>query len=143
MIKPLWKGIPAKHLPFVHPIRPNLLGARSDSSNFSVPEKGSYVIVKFEDSIYNPYYIGEIQSTPTHQHLFDEDYPETYGFRDKKNNWFKINKAKEYVEFHHSSGSKIRIEKDGTIYIKSVKDVVWDVAGDFYVKTSTATWVKR
>jgi hypothetical protein len=123
MIDSLFGGISINHLPWVSPIKSVLLGSNSSTSHFSVPEIGTFVIVKFEKTVYNGYYIGEIQSLPTHQSLFDENYPETYGFQDASGNYFKINKSTKTIEVYHSSGTHIVIDQQGNISIQAVGDV--------------------
>jgi len=116
-IPPLFQGIPTDKLPWISPVRPILLGGKSDTSSFSIPELNSYVIVKFEKSIYNAYYLGEIQSLDTHQSLFNENYPFTYGFLDSTGTYLKINKQTKVTEFYHTSGTKITIDAQGNVTI--------------------------
>ena len=45
----------------------------------------------------------------------DEDYPDSYGEIDEAKNWIKVNKAKQHVELVHSSGTSIKIDKEGNV----------------------------
>ena len=101
-------------LPWVFPQNPYGLGGNTNSSSFSVPEVGSElcVVFPFED-VYSPMYIGYWQSKGTHQSLFDDNYPETYGFVDSVGNSVKVNKSTKDVTISHSSGNKIEIDQAG------------------------------
>lgn len=113
-------------LPWVAPLNPFGLGGSNNGSSFSVPEIGSELIVIFPyEEIYFPFYIGYWQSSATHQTDFDEDYPETYGFKDNTGNILKINKDQQYAEIEHSSGAKIKIDNEGSLFI--------DLPGDKHI----------
>lgn len=117
-------------LPWVHPQNPYGLGGKSDSSSFSVPEVGSELIVIFPfRNIYAPVYVGYWQNTINHQTDFDENYPETYGFRDSTGTVFKINKEVGYLELVHKSGTKIMINDAGDLMFDIVGSLSWDIAG--------------
>lgn len=113
-------------LPWVAPLNPFGLGGSNNCSSFSVPEIGSELIVVFPyEEIYFPFYIGYWQSSVTHQSDFDEDYPETYGFKDNTGNILKVNKGQQYAEIEHSSGAKIKIDDEGSLFI--------DLPGDKHI----------
>lgn len=113
-------------LPWIAPHSPTSLGGRSDSSSFMVPELESELVIEFPyESIYAGFYTGFWQSQVTHHGMFNEDYPETYGFSDKQNTFWKVNKRKKYMELSHSSGSYIRFDSTGDIEISSKRNVVF------------------
>ena len=103
-------------LPWVYPVNAFGLGGNNESSSFSVPEIGSELEILFPyDDIYFPFYRGYWQSVLNHQSDFDEDYPDTYGFRDSTGNIFKINKAQNYVDVLHASGLQIHVDAAGNL----------------------------
>lgn len=110
-------------LPWCYPLSPAGLGGKGASS-FQVPDVNSEVIVEFPfDDVYSPHYTGVWQSEETHPGHYDEDYPRSYGTRDAQGNSFKVNRAKGYSEFEHSSGSRIRMTKDSAIEIRAGKSI--------------------
>lgn len=135
VIKDLLEGISIDNLPWIYPRNPYSLGGRVDLSTFSVPEIDSEVSVVFPyNNIYFGFYTGYWQSEITHQTLFDEDYPESYGKIDSTETWWKINKTQEYVEFRHVSETTIRIDKDGNIYIYNPGNVDWDIGKSLHLR---------
>ena len=106
----------ATTLPYCYPHLSPGLGGNADSSGFAVPEVGTELTIEFPfRDVYFPVYTGRWQNGLTHQVEYDEDYPESYGFRDSSGNIFKTNKQKNFTEFLHSSGSSIRFEANGDI----------------------------
>lgn len=61
----------------------------------------------------------------------DVDYPHTYGFTDKSNNYYKINQKSGTAEFVHHSGTRIQIDNDGNVAIVTQKSIKHDVQGDY------------
>ncbi|QJT70942.1 hypothetical protein GR7B_00144 [Vibrio phage vB_VcorM_GR7B] len=106
------------------------LGGTSDDSAFAVPVVGSEVCVEFPFGIYMPVYSGFWQSQATHQTHFDEDYPNTYGFKDATGTYWRINKTKLHTEFRHASGSYIQFDKDGNVFEHTVKDRTETIDGN-------------
>lgn len=116
-------------------------------ASFAVPEIGSTVEVEYPMSDpYFGYYVGASINVNNRNDAFDEDYPNTYGFIDSLNNYFKINKTKETIELRHSSGTYVRINKDGTIdfsckdYNVNAEDVTFNCA-TFNVNTNVTNIV--
>ena len=128
-IKGLFEDSSTDKLPWIFPQNPYGLGGKTDSSSFSVPEVESElcVVFPFED-VYSPMYIGYWQSKGTHQSLFDDNYPDTYGFVDSIGNSLKVNKNTKDVSISHSSGNKIEIDQAGkeTKIVKSDLSVTID-----------------
>ena len=84
-------------LPWAYPLNPSGLGGKPDSSSFAVPEIGSFIQVNFPYfDIYFPFYSGYWQDKTTHQPVFDEDYPESFG-----------SIASDGFEFFHNKKTKI------------------------------------
>ncbi len=70
-----------------------MFGSSSDTQFQCVPDIGSKVLVIFPDlTPYTGEVVGAYDSTTTHNSELDDDYPDTYGFKDSKGNVFKVNK---------------------------------------------------
>ncbi len=123
-------------LPWIQPDNPYGLGGRVDTSEFSVPEINSEVTVHFPfEDIYFGYYKGYWQNTAhSHQILFDEDYPESYGKIDSNVSWWKVNKKKKYTEHFHVSKHTAIVDKEGNsqVYYPGTVDLTID--GDLNLK---------
>lgn len=61
---------------------------------------------------------------------FKDDYPSTYGKIDEAGNWFRVNKSSGLVEFVHSSGTSIKINKAGDVSVNIRGSLQWLVNGD-------------
>lgn len=67
------------------------------------------------------------------------DYPNQYGHIDDAANWYKVNKKEKSVEFVHSSGTSLKVNKTGDValYIAGSlqlvvnKDMVLNVLGNY------------
>lgn len=123
-------------LPWIFPFNPYGLGGKITNSSFSVPEIESELIIIFPYKLeYAPFYIGYFQSTVTHQAvLFDEDYPDSYGFCDPQMFWTKVNKKQEYLELFHYCGLTVRMFDDGNVHINIPKNLIINIEEDFLVK---------
>jgi len=90
---------------------------------FYVPEINSELEIQFpfNGDTYSGQYTGCWESDTTHQGIFNEDYPESYGFRDSQNTYFKVNKKKKYMELHHTSGSSLKFLSQGEIELRGKK----------------------
>jgi len=118
-------------LPWVFPLNPTGLGGGSSSSWFSVPELGSELVVTFPyGDIYSGFYVGYWQTAETHQTLFDEDYPESYGFMDSTGNHYKVNKAQGTMEIQHASGILLKFNQDGSLDLEVPEDLTETIDGD-------------
>ena len=97
------------------------LGTHGNSSNaggLNVPEKGSQVRVYFPShDLTAPYYMGAELNDLNRTTFFDDDYPNTYGYKDSRGNFMKINKARDTVQFQHSSTSNLKIAPDGSMQV--------------------------
>ena len=124
-----------EYLPWISPQNPYGLGGKPDCSGFSVPEIDSEVTVVFPSGdVYHPYYIGFWQSELTRSKLFDEDYPNVYGWLDSQVQWLRVNKAQEYTEiFHEPSEFMLRLYDSGKVHINFPNDLEVKVNGDCFV----------
>jgi len=128
--------IPKEKLPWTYQVYPIGTGENKMSvSTFIVPGIGSKVIIVFptNDPLVS-FYIGELRYEDYQFPELKDDYPETYGFQNKKGDKWYVNMKKETVDFYHHSGTKMHIRKDGTVDIKVVKDVNIDVDGNVTTK---------
>ena len=119
-------------LPWVFPETDHNLGGRPDLSSMSVPEVGSIVEIVFPyDDIYHPFYRGAWQDSDTHQGLFDESYPESYGFIDSVIQWLKINKDNPDVEyFRQTLKDMLKLDKQGNLWINIPKSLILNIGED-------------
>ncbi|QIG71813.1 putative baseplate hub subunit and tail lysozyme protein [Rhizobium phage RHph_TM40] len=126
----IYKGN-TEDLPWVYPNQPTFQGGSGKGSQFSVPVIGSHLSVTFpHGNVYQPFYSGHWQSEKESTGDFDEDYPESYGWRDTSGNVYRQNKKKGTAEYIHMAteedeGSStqssdepklnMKIEKDGSL----------------------------
>jgi len=120
-IKGLFEG-DKESLPFCFPKVSDFLGGSTLSGSVSIPNIDAELEIVFPfNDIYSPYYVGYWRSNKTKLTLFEEDYPNSYGFQDEVGNIFKINKLKKTLDIIHSSGTKISIIEDGSLTFEGVK----------------------
>ena len=104
-------------LPWACPI----LGSCGNSSNaggLNVPEIGSHVRVEFPSKdLTAPYYRGAELNKLNKVTLFDEDYPNTYGYKDSNGNFYKVNKKTGIIDFRHESSSSMQVTADGSLVV--------------------------
>lgn len=131
-IPEIWDGIDVEKRPWIYPLFPPGLGGKSPGlSWFGVPVIGSELVVIFPFQDINfPFYIGFWPNPDNHNADFDEDYPDTYGWRDNDENYVKVNQKQGYIQIHHHSGTNVQIEDDGTVNIDIVKDRNENIDGD-------------
>lgn len=117
---PLYEDIPTDDLPYCYPDLPSFLGGSKDSGMIAIPEIGSTVKVKFfSKDKYIPFYTSAGIDKNNKVTLFDEDYPNSYGFKDSIGNFFKINKTKKQIRLQHSSTSNIYLDENGSVDIST------------------------
>lgn len=113
----IFEDIDTEQLPWCFPLLPSFLGNSKNSIMFSVPEIGSQVRVSFPNrDIYTPFYSSADLTTGNKCTFFDEDYPDSYGFKDSKGNFVKINKKTNEITIQHSTSSNIVIDSFGDFY---------------------------
>jgi len=130
-IKNLTDGIPNEDLPWTYKVYPNGTGENKKSSSLLVPGIGTKVLIVFpSNDIYTSFYFGELLFEDYDFPEVKGDYPETYGFQNKIGDKWYINMKQETMDFFHHSGTKLNIEKDGTINITGVKDINININGN-------------
>mgnify|MGYP006426527685 CR=1 FL=1 len=141
-IKGVIESESVENLLWCYPNSSSLLGGAPDSSSFHVPEIDSELLITFfNKDIYFPVYVGYLQSTLTHQTLFDEDYPESYGFRDSGGTYVRVNKKLEDIFLVHSAsssdGSFFHIDKDGNANVNIKGDLRVKVGGKMFLRIAS------
>ena len=113
----LFEDYATEELPWACPT----LGTHGNSSSaggLNVPEKGSQVRIYFPShDLTAPYSMGAELNNLNKTTFFDDDYPNTYGYKDSRGNFMKINKARDTVQFQHSSTSNLKIAPDGSMQV--------------------------
>ena len=104
-------------LPWASPI----LGSHGNSQDYgglNVPEVGSQVRVTFPSKDFTaPYYSGAELNERTRTTFFDDDYPNTYGYKDSVGNFVRINKERGTAQVQHSSTTNLQVTPDGSIKV--------------------------
>lgn len=104
-------------LPWACPILGSC-GNSASSGGLNIPEVGSQVRVFFPShDLTAPYYRGAELNEFNRTTFFDDNYPNTYGYKDSTGNFYKIDKANKTVQFQHSSSSNLRIAPDGSMQV--------------------------
>ena len=97
------------------------LGSHGNSSSYgglNVPEVGSQVRIDFPSKdLTAPYYSGAELNAVNRTTFFDEDYPNTYGYKDSVGNFTKINKERGTVQFQHFTSTNAQVAPDGSIRV--------------------------
>lgn len=107
-------------LPWIYPKNAVGFGGTPDGSDLSVPTIDAELTIEFPyKEVYFGFYTGYQRSETTRQGLFFEDYPFSYGKRDTQNTFFKVNRAKRYAEFRHTSRTRFLIEREGELTAES------------------------
>jgi len=139
-IPTIMDGAPDK-LPWIYPMAPIGLGGSLESCTFSVPEMDSRLTIVFPfDDVHAPFYIGYWRSEKTQPHeTFDESeegakYPEIYGHINSKGDWFLIAKDQEWMKAYHHTGTFIKVDKYGDVYIEQVRDMYMENARDIFIE---------
>lgn len=109
---------------------PWIFPKHSSATKFDVPKLGEELMVEFlYGDIYHPFYTGNWHNETNHDPYFDDDYPNSFGFK-KDNIKMKFNDLAKIGEIEHSSGTKISLADDGSITIDIAKDNTVTVQGD-------------
>lgn len=96
-----------KQTPWIYPI-----GYNSGLRLFNVPDLDTEVGIIFIGDFYTGFY-GLGKYPKGEAKVFDEDYPNVYGFEDAQGNYLTVNKKSGVIKFHHKSGSEIIMDNDG------------------------------
>jgi hypothetical protein len=126
----------AEALPWIYPMTPTFLGGGQGSLMFFVPEMDSKIAVWFpaEDVCFG-FYTGHFHTQATHDSTFEENYPESYGFKDSKGTYFLVNKTQGYMKIFHQSGSSVMIYSDGKMEIQGKADIAVSADGSLTIQT--------
>lgn len=104
-------------LPWAYP----KLGTHGNSVEYgglNVPEIGSQVRVEFPSrDLTAPYYSGAELNEKNRTTFFDEDYPNTYGFKDSVGNFIRINKEKGTAHLQHYTSTNAQVAPDGSMKV--------------------------
>lgn len=113
----LYDEFTTDELPWVSPI----LGAHGNSSSsggINIPEIGSQVRVYFPSKdLTAPYYTGAELNDNNRVTLFDENYPHSYGYKDSRGNFYKVDKKAGTAHFQHESTTNAHVTPDGSIIV--------------------------
>jgi len=124
-------------LPWVYPMTPTFLGGGQGSIAFFVPELDSKIAVWFPmEEVYFGFYIGHFHTQSAHESLFEEDYPNSYGFKDSGGTYLLVNKTQGYLKVFHQSGSSIVIYKEGKIELQGKANILVSADGNVEVKAT-------
>lgn len=106
-----------EQLPWASPI----LGTHGNSSSnggFNIPEIGSQVRVYFPSKdLTAPYYTGAELNESNRVTFLDDNYPNVYGYKDSRGNFYKIDKEAGTAHFQHESTSNMQVTPDGSITV--------------------------
>lgn len=104
-------------LPWASP----LLGSHGNSQfsgGLNIPEIGSQVRISFPSrDLTAPYYSGAELTQKSRVTLFDENYPNSYGYKDSNGNFIKIDKTAGTTHWQHESTTNAQVSSDGSITI--------------------------
>ena len=93
-------------------------GNKNSAGGLNVPEVGSQVRVYFPShDLTAPYYTGAELNKINRTTFFDDDYPYTYGYKDSRGNFIKVNKARDTIHMQHASTSNVKVAPDGSMQV--------------------------
>ena len=112
-----YSDLETEELPWAYP----KLGTHGNSAEYgglNVPEIGSQVRVEFPSrDLTAPYYSGAELNETNRTTFFDEDYPNTYGYKDSVGNFVRINKERGTAHFQHYTSTNAQVAPDGSMKI--------------------------
>lgn len=112
-----YENLTTEQLPWSSP-KAGSCGNSPTNCGMNIPEIGSQVRVFFPSQDTNtPHYEGAEYNETNRCTFFDDDYPNTYGYRDTVGNFVRVNKVKETIELQHSSTTNLRVAADGSAQI--------------------------
>lgn len=113
----LYTDLQTDELPWAAP----LLGSYGNSSfggGINIPEVGSQVRITFPSrDLTAPYYSGAEWNKQNKVTLFDENYPNAYGYKDSNGNFIKVDKTAGTTQWQHESTTNVQASSDGTITV--------------------------
>lgn len=135
-IKDLIQG-ETTNLPWISPEPQPNQGGSPDLSQFEVPEIGTEITVYFPDpkNQYAPVYKGRRLSEANSSQLFEEDYPNMWGWIDSTLQWLRFNKLKKWFEYFRYVGKElIRLDENGNLLINIPGNLILNIGKE--VKTN-------
>ena len=132
IIQGRWEDEDHSKLPWVYPI--NYCFGLPSNTSFRVPEKDSELIITFpfEDE-YSPFYIGSFISEGTRNTLFEEDYPNTYGFNDAIQ-WIRINNQNLLIEYFNKLKDLVYFDDKGSLHVSLPEDLICFIGKNLFIK---------
>ena len=123
------KEIPDSDLPWA---TPDMQFVGSKVGSFIVPPKDAIVKVYFHSGdIYQPHYTTKVVDKNNMPSQRNTDYPDNMVmFQTDDNDYLTINRKSKETTFNHNSGTKIVIDKEGSIEITVKKDQTITTIGD-------------
>lgn len=133
----LYEDMETNQLPWSAPQTSLFLGNSENTGMLSVPIVGSQVKVFFPTKdIDHPFYKGADLTNNNKTTFFEEDYPNTYGFKDDIGNFFKVNKTQKTLLIQHYTSSNILFDGD-KIVITHADGAVFELLPGNKIKMST------
>lgn len=112
-----YSDLKREDLPWASPMLGSC-GNTASAGGLNVPELGSQVRVTFPSRDFTaPYYSGAELNEVSKTTFFDDDYPDTYGYKDSTGNFVKVNKARGTAQFQHSSSANLQIAPSGSMKV--------------------------
>lgn len=112
-----YADLSTEDLPWAYP----KLGTHGNSAEYgglNVPELGSQVRIEFPSrDLTAPYYTGAELNEVNRTTFFDEDYPNTYGYKDSVGNFIKVNKERGTVHLQHFTSTNLQVAPEGSIKV--------------------------
>lgn len=105
-------------LPWVAPKVGKGFGNQTGIGVFSVPDINSYVYVELQNgNPHYPFYIGSPVQSRADLPEADVNYPNRYGFKDKRGNLVYVDTTpgQNIITLQHASGTFVRINNDGSV----------------------------
>jgi uncharacterized Zn-binding protein involved in type VI secretion len=118
----LLEGDPA-NLPWISQRSAAMFGGQPEKGSFFAPSIDSELEIRFPtDDIYAGFYVGFWQTPETHNPVFDDGYPDKYGFIDDGFVVSYDNNKKEFI-IEHPEGAKVIMKPDGSVEVTTDKNM--------------------
>jgi hypothetical protein len=134
---PIYEDLETTALPWCAPELSSFLGNSQNSICFSVPEIGSQVHVYFPtQDIYHPTYRGADLTENNTSTFFHQNYPNSYGIKDSKGNFVRIDKTDETMQIQHGTSTNILFKKDGSYIVTQANGSFFEMNPAGMVRTN-------
>jgi len=113
----------------------------SNKGSFIVPTEGTLVNIYFDrGEIYLPHYTTKVLNTKQLPTKKDDNYPDNMIFFETDDgDSFEINRSTSIATFEHSSGTTLKILKDGSVDISSVANITTNHSDTLTVNGNSVT----